>query len=203
MNRNNRFINIYLLLFVVLFSLLGCSPQTSVLNLKTNDKIDGVSLVASKKSLTQENIDPVKEVNADYVAIMPFGFIEDINNPIINFNSTHQWYGETKEGITQYTSELQKNGFKIMLKPQLWVWKGEFTGDITMDTEDDWLLFEKEYSKFILEFAVLAEELQIELLCIGTELEQFVINRPEYWLELIQEIKKVYSGKLTYASNWN
>lgn len=197
------FIKSSLLLFSILLCIIGCTSQTSDLNLISNDKIEGISLVASRDRLTQENIDPIKNVNADYVTLMPFGFIKDLTNPEISFNTEQHWYGETKEGITQYTNLLQNNGFKIMLKPQIWIWHGEFTGNLKMDTEQDWLLLETSYSAFILEFAALAQELQIDFFCIGTELEQFVINRPEYWGELIIEIRKTYDGKLTYASNWN
>ncbi len=37
----------------------------------------------------------------------------------------------------------------------------------------------------------------------GTELEKFIENRPEYWKQLIINLKKVYKGKLTYAANWD
>ncbi|MEM9144115.1 MAG: glycoside hydrolase, partial [Bacteroidota bacterium] len=51
--------------------------------------------------------------------------------------------------------------------------------------------------------ARLAEKTRAPLLCIGTELEQFVEARPAYWTALIREIRTLYSGKLTYAANWD
>lgn len=90
-----------------------------------------------------------------------------------------------------------------MLKPQIWVWRGEFTGYIEMETEADWNRLETAYSKFILEYAALAQEIEAEVFCIGTELEQFIANRPGYWNKLILEIKNIYKGKLTYAANWD
>jgi hypothetical protein len=39
-------------------------------------------------------------------------------------------------------------------------------------------------------------------LCFGTELE-FGSQKTQYWMQLIQKIKKVYTGKLTYAANWD
>jgi len=54
-----------------------------------------------------------------------------------------------------------------------------------------------------LDFAEVAQETQTEIFCIGTELEQFIVHRPEYWNRLITEIKSIYKGKLTYAANWN
>ena len=90
-----------------------------------------------------------------------------------------------------------------MIKPQIWVWRGQFTGHISMDSETQWNILEDSYSSFILMYAAIAQETNAALFCIGTELEKFVISRPAYWNGLIQEIKKVYKGKLTYAANWD
>ena len=91
----------------------------------------------------------------------------------------------------------------IMLKPQIWVWRGEFTGDIVMESEENWKKLEASYTSFALTYAKLAEEMQVEIYCIGTELEEFVKARPEYWTDLIQKIRGIYKGKLTYAANWD
>jgi hypothetical protein len=90
-----------------------------------------------------------------------------------------------------------------MLKPQIWVWRGEYTGSIKMLNETDWEILENSYSKFILEYVHLAQDLKVDMFCIGTELEQFVVNRPKFWECLITKIRTLYKGKLTYASNWN
>lgn len=167
------------------------------------EKINGVSFVASRDTISNEHVIPVVKLNANYAAIMPFGFIKDLAHPEIIHNTDRQWFGETRAGANQYIKELSKNHLKIMIKPQIWVWHGEFTGLIKMENEENWKLLEKSYSKFILEYAELAEETKADIFCIGTELENFIAHRPAYWLELIAEIKKTYSGKLTYAANWN
>lgn len=90
-----------------------------------------------------------------------------------------------------------------MMKPQIWVWQGEFTGNIQMNSEEAWLELENSYRDFILDYAKMAEKQKIEIFCIGTELEKFIEHRPQYWRELIVEVQNVYSGKLTYAANWD
>ena len=54
-----------------------------------------------------------------------------------------------------------------------------------------------------MDYAQVAQVANVEIFCIGTELENFIKNRPNYWKRLIVEIRKVYKGKLTYAANWN
>lgn len=167
------------------------------------DKINGVSFVASREPINKEHVNPVINVNANYAAIMPFGFIRDLGNPNISFNNHKQWFGETATGTKQYIEELKKANIKIMLKPQIWVWQGEFTGYIKMTNESDWKVLENSYTQFIIKYVKVAAEMNVGMFCIGTELEQFVANRPAYWNELIKEIKTIYKGKLTYAANWD
>ena len=185
----------HLLVIFLILLVQSCTGQT--------EKINGLSFVAHRDAIDDSHTNPVVDVNANYAAIMPFGFIRDLKHPEIIFDTERQWYGETRVGAKQYIEELKKKQIKIMIKPQIWIWHGEFTGYLKMENEKDWKILEDSYSKFILEFAELANELQTEMFCIGTELEKFVENRPEYWSNLIKQIKVIYKGKLTYAANWD
>ncbi|WP_431166716.1 glycoside hydrolase family 113 [Tenacibaculum halocynthiae] len=187
--------NKWLILISVVFLYWSCDGQTK--------KINGISFVASSNKINQDNIMPIKKVSANYVTLMPFGFIKDLNSPKITFNSSRQWFGETEKGIEQYSTEFRKNDIKVMLKPQIWVWRGEYTGFIKMNSEENWKILEASYSDFILTYAKLAQKINAEILCIGTELEKFVENRPNYWSKLVFKIRKIYKGKLTYAANWD
>ncbi|SNY94521.1 glycoside hydrolase family 113 [Flagellimonas pacifica] len=183
------------LLCLCLFQ-LSCISQNA-------EKINGVSFVGSREKVSQEHVDPILDVKANYAAVMPFGFARHLNSPNVVFDTERQWYGETRQGAKQYIALLRKNGVKVMLKPQIWIWRGEFTGDLIMKSEEDWKTLEESYSKFILTYAKLAEETKAEIYCIGTELEEFVKNRPQFWKDLIVKVKNIYNGKLTYAANWD
>ena len=186
---------IYFLLIVFLTS-CSMSPYSG-------EKINGLSYVAMGDSLNVEHVKPVVEVNANYVAIMPYAYIKDTINPQVNYNWERQWFGETIEGVEQWAQELGQAEIKIMLKPHLWVSHGQYTGLMEMGNEADWKILEDTYRDYILDFARLAEKIDVDMFCIGTELDRFVQNRTSYWIELINEIKSVYSGKLTYAANWD
>jgi len=185
----------YIKLLLLLVLGQSCKGQVS--------KINGVSFVASAVPISEQHVNPVVSLQANYAAIMPFGFIKNLNHPEIIHNTDKQWFGETKAGAKQYVETLKSKGIKIMLKPQIWVWRGEFTGDINMKTASDWNTLENSYTHFILEYADLANQVNAEVFCIGTELEKFISNRPDYWFNLIKKIKHKYKGKLTYAANWD
>jgi len=122
------------ILFLVLFQ--SCQAQ--------QQKINGLSLVSSREKINSGHIDPIVNVNANYVAIIPFGFIRDLKNPEVRFNTERQWFGETKVGVKQYTDQLRAKKIKVMLKPQIWVARGKYTGFIEMENEDNWKLLEAE-----------------------------------------------------------
>jgi hypothetical protein len=167
------------------------------------EKINGLSFVASNRKLVEKDIEPVLNVNANWVALMPFGFMPSSKNPELRFNTKWQWWGETAKGIQITSSIFQKKKIQRMLKPQLWIKGGSFTGLISMSNEEDWIQFEKNYEDFILHYAKLAQDEHIELFCIGTELNLFVKNRQKFWKDLIAKTKQIYSGKITYAANWD
>jgi hypothetical protein len=184
--------------FLLTYIFIGCAVASF-----SPQKINGVSFVAAGKAIDSTHTRPVVEINANAAAIMPFGFIKDISHPEIIYNTDRQWFGETRAGAKQYIETLRKKNINVMIKPQIWIWRGEFTGLLKMNTEADWKLLEESYSGFILEYADLAEAVNAEVFCIGTELEQFIKNRPVYWSNLITEIRTIYTGKLTYAANWD
>lgn len=183
-------------LFMLFLLQLSCTGQA-------RGKINGVSFVASREEVAQAHVAAVTKIHANNAAIMPFGFIKEPSSPEIIFDTDRQWFGETKKGAKQYIDVLHKNGFKVMLKPQIWLWKGEFTGTLAMQTEANWQVLEASYERFIMNYVEVAQESKTEIFCIGTELEQFVKNRPDFWDRLIKKIRTVYKGKLTYAANWD
>jgi hypothetical protein len=54
-----------------------------------------------------------------------------------------------------------------------------------------------------MQFAAIADSMKVEIFCFGTELGAAIKERPQYWKSLIDSVKKLYHGKLTYAANWD
>lgn len=187
----------------VLFALLVLPLVLGLVDAGPPEKINGVSFVASRKPAEQRHIDPVLEINANHASVMPFAFLRGLNSCELTYNSANQWYGERFDGARQYIEMLHGNGIRVMLKPQIWVWKGAFTGNIEMKSESDWEALEDAYEDFIMLYARLAQETGVEIFCVGTELDRFVQSRPGYWKTLIHKVSRIYDGKITYAANWD
>jgi len=165
-------------------------------------KMKGVNLVAPSEPIDSAVFVPLRAINAEWVAVVPYGFCRE-NEPHFYFNSNKMWWGETIEGIAKTIELAHKNGLKVMLKPHAWVGRGMYTGNFDLKSEEDWKIFEKDFGAYILTNARIADSLKVELLCIGTEMDNFARKRPSFWKNLIKEIRTFYKGPLTYADNWN
>jgi len=203
---NNIFL-VFSLLFIALL-LAGCDKENLATDnedfTKTGSTIifNGVSYTGPKYEVQSSEFDPIAEVNADYVCLMPFAF-GNMDSTFLRYESGFQWWGERKEGIIKCTQYAQDRNLKIFLKPHVWFSHGIYTGDFELSNDDDWIEWELNYLTYIVDFAQLADSLQIEMYGIGLEFDNFIEERPEFWNYLIDSVRKVYSGKIIYASNWD
>lgn len=165
-------------------------------------KIDGVCFVAPRDSIPQQAMASIREVNADWVAIVPYAFLRE-NDPTVIYDTTSQWWGETGRGLEQTLSYARQLGLKIMLKPHVWVQGQGWPGDYTLETEEEWQQWEASYENYLDAMTALAIRYEVGLFCIGTEFRVAARERPAYWRRLISKIRQTYTGPLTYAANWD
>lgn len=199
------FYTTYALFYLVFLSSVSC--QTSnVSEIDTNynleTKIDGMTLVAPPRPFPSNPTAPLVEASVDWVAVVPYAYTRQNDTGVSFGNSTWQWWGEKPEGARETIKVAKEAGLKVMLKPQVYV-PGSWTGGIDFANDEAWKTWEANYEKYIMTFAKIAAEEHVALFCIGTEFKVSSRYRPEFWIHLIEKIKTVYDGKLTYAANWD
>ncbi|MCB0661624.1 MAG: hypothetical protein KDC24_02700 [Saprospiraceae bacterium] len=194
---------------LLLFCLLSGCKETEV-NTATIDsiparhsdeKIKGVSFVAPPRPFSEDPMMPLKAIGSNWVCVIPYAFTRMEVPELIYNHHGKQWWGEKPEGIRTTIELAQKNGLKVMLKPQVWIPRG-WTGTLSFEDEN-WATWEKGYEDYILYFAAMAEEMQVKIFCLGTEFRTSIKQRPDFWNDLIRKVRKVYSGNITYAANWD
>jgi hypothetical protein len=91
---------------------------------------------------------------------------------------------------------------KILLKLYYWVntigWAGD--SDLSGKTMCNWV---ENYKNHLLYLVRIADSPDVKMIVIGTEMKTDTYNHPNFFENIIREIKKVYRGKLTYATNRN
>ena len=195
-------------------------------------RINGISFSGPKHpSLKQEMFENMKLSNADWVALIPEATL-DRTTLTLKADSTNNWWSETIEANIEGIQLAKKAGLKVFLKPHIVLGKiprkeksqvnqgtinqnnktntkkdktkgAEWRGAFSAKNEADWQTLEQSYEAYILKLAAIAQEFEVELFGVGTELKQFAFKRPAYWRQLIQKVRNIYKGKLTYSANWD
>ncbi len=141
-------------------------------------------------------LDELSELGVQWVSIHPYAWV--------NKKGEVEPYSQGEDAYLRRAAALV-HGRKMGLfwKPHLGYW-GSFEWRGTIEFGDDervWKRFFEGYRLFIVAQARLAEELGVEMFAMGVELDA-TLHRPE-WISIISEVRKVYSGLLLYAANWD
>lgn len=196
--RNIFFITI--ISFCIFFQISCHSQKMTNCDAPAFEKIKGLTLVAQPDSFKYDPMPKMQSINAEWIAVIPYG-ITRIGQPSVRYNNG-QWWGETPIGIKTAIELAKASKLKVMVKPQIWIPRG-WVGQLDFEKDSDWEKWEKDYEAYILLLAKIAAETSAEMFCIGTEFEIHVVKRPQFWRQLIQKIRPIYKGKLTYAANWD
>lgn len=144
--------------------------------------------------------------NLEWITMVPWGYQKDIDSPNVSHHNGDSTY--IKKNNQQWIEKIKlvhDSGFKVFIKPHLWITnptEGKWRSDIYPSSDEDWLIWKESYRDFILRYALIAEQAQAEMFCIGVEFYKLTSEKPEYWSNLIEEIRKIYSGRIVYAANW-
>lgn len=146
---------------------------------------------------SDEVIKKIYELNARYAAIVVLWYQNTLDESLMFAEDSLGGRTPQDEAIAHAVNTMHELGIKVMLKPHIDVYSGEFRGDIYPDNE--WF---DNYENFILHYAQLAERYNVELFCVGTELAEATMPKwQRRWRDIIEKVRNVYSGKLVYAAN--
>jgi len=139
-------------------------------------------------------------MGANSAAIIPYSIMRSPDIPTA-FPFAKASGSENDESIIHVLVQGHKNGLRIMLKPQIWLWSS-WPGDIEMENEDAWDAWFNHYYRWIIHYALIAEIRHADIFCIGTELTATTLTHPDKWKALIKKIRGIYHGPIVYSANW-
>ncbi|MFH1315948.1 MAG: glycoside hydrolase TIM-barrel-like domain-containing protein [Candidatus Woesearchaeota archaeon] len=106
--------------------------------------------------------------------------------------------------IIALIDEMKTNDMTVSLKPHVDVLTDEWRGLIHFNNESDKAAWFNAYTTFITHYAALAEANGVEMLVMGTEFKSLEGNEnKQYWGQVVDAIRNVFFGTLTYAANWD
>jgi uncharacterized protein (TIGR03437 family) len=135
--------------------------------------------------------------HANWASVLVTWYQSNTGSTTIAANNTTP----SDNALVQAIQELHNKGLKVMLKPHVDLSQdpSHWRGQIDPQDKDAWFA---SYTPFIVKYAQMAETQQVEGLCIGTELVMMSgsVNQAR-WYAVIDAIRGVYHGLLTYAAN--
>lgn len=171
--------------------------------LAPSDKMRGVCWVGRDSVVTQ-NFDGLRDLSANWISLTAYGWMNAYDQPSVTKDNSRYWWGEKDQGILHTANTAHERGIKTLLKPHIVLPRasGKWREDIKMSSKSAWAQWFNNYEAWIMHYARLAKEGNIDALCIGTELYRATSKYPDKWIDIIRKIRTIYHGELIYAANW-
>lgn len=144
-----------------------------------------------------------RRMGANWVSLTPFGRVWDLEptgvSPTFELD-----FEENREAVRRAVGQAHAEGLKVMLVPHLWVESGEWRAEIDPKTDEGWTQWAASYREFLLGWARVAADENVEMLSVGVELRSWVTTaRAPSFSAIVRDVRRVYPGLVTYAANWD
>ncbi len=200
----------FIFIFSIPFLLASCNDvtqeepaqSTEKAQVKSEEKINGADLEMPNTALEASSLAGLNSMNVNWIGVIPYGYTRK-DSSTVNYDYPFQWWGEKPEGVVKTIQLARSKGMKIMLKPHVWISGEGWPGEFKCESDETWKSWEDSYYDYIMKFAEMADSLDVEVFCIGTEYRIAVRDRPQFWERLIDSVRVIYNGKITYAANWD
>ncbi len=150
-----------------------------------------------------QTMNQVRRLGGNWVSITPFGRVADTHATGISM-SFEVPFNQNRQAVLAAVEQAHAEGLRVMLVPHLWVESGEWRGLLDPGDEARWQAWGRAYDAFVMSWARVAERARVDLFAVGVELRRWVTtDRAASFLPVIQRVRSVYSGPLTYAANWD
>lgn len=193
------------LLVLNFLSLLGCSFIVNVKDEEMKKRIQtykkGFNFVSWKRgeystNYAKSSVDTMLTTGANWVSIVVTLYQKNAEDTTMfeDINKTPSVYS-----IAQIVQYAHSKNLGVMLKIHIDTYDDISRTKIKPFDKEAWF---RNYSRYVLNYANLCEMMGIEMFCIGTELAG-LSSEKDLWVNLIDSVRKIYSGKIIYASNFD
>jgi len=160
----------------------------------TSWQADQYNTAESDTSLSQ-----LADTGANWASILVTQYQDNIHSTVIYADPL---LTPTDTSIEHAIDTAHNLGINVMLRVHIDLSNdpSHWRGQISFSTGAAWRTWFNNYETMIVHYAQLAEQKGVEMLCVGTELSG-TQHRENNWRDVIDAVKAVYSGSLTYGAN--
>lgn len=193
-----------LLLFAMLtlaFWTLIVTPSSAAIS----TWVKGVSILPATNTdlgsdQLKRSLDKLKEAGANYVSFnIPYYQADTNSTTMARGGNT-----PTDEALSTAVMYAHSIGLKVSLKINVETYDQGWRAYINPDDRTAWFT---SYGNLLKYYGAFATAYNVEMMVIGTELIKMASDREnptntQNWKKMIDDLKTVYKGKLTYGANW-
>lgn len=151
----------------------------------------------------QRTLVEVKGWGANWVSLTVFGRILDLAPSGVHL-TFEKPYREKQKDVERAVRQAHELGLRVLLVPHLWVENGAWRGEIELGSPEAWERWSAGYGDFVATWARVAERADVDMFAVGVELRSWLTTaRAPSFVPVLERVRKIYSGLLTYAANWD
>ncbi|MGO4389335.1 hypothetical protein AB4Y85_17545 [Microvirga sp. 2YAF29] len=167
---------------------------------------------------TDVNLDLIAGDGASQVVIVPTVYMDSLTSTRVyrdnNDSGGHNVDGaprtESDGSIKEAIAKAQARGVEVIFKLHVNMQNDDWNALIgppegsTQAQAKAWAnAWFASYKEAVVHYAKLAQEQGVTAFAIGNECESMTVGKyREYWVDIIEAVREVYDGKLTYAATW-
>ncbi len=149
-----------------------------------------------EEPVTATTLDALAELGATHVGVISTWYVSDLADvsPSADADRT-----PTEASVRHVLREARRRGLRTVLKPHVDVADDTWRGLLEPEDPADWFAA---YTDFIVRFATVAAEEEVDLFVVGTEFRS-LSTREDDWRAVVEAVREAYGGQVTYAANWD
>lgn len=176
--------------------------RDSVRKLSPPDSLTGITLILNQEDspdVFQNDLELASNMGFTWIQIQYMTFTVDYSShsfPVFDRRSP------SFPRLSQSIRQCKDKGLQVSLHPVLLIqneksqhWRGEYRPLYL----DKWWA---SYSKWMISIATFCANEDVDMLFIGSELSSLQ-NLKQYWSSLIENVRSVYRGVVSYSANWD
>jgi len=148
------------------------------------------------------SLERLAKLGVNAISVTPFGTMRRRDATEVLFDPARPG-AESDAAIRETARQAAALGMRVMLKPHVWIGRGDWIGEQALPDDGAWRRWFASYRRFSVYYARLAAEIGAASYVIGVELKGASGHHRDEWERLIREVRAAYHGPLVYAANWD
>ena len=147
-------------------------------------------------SVSDQSLADIAALGTTHIELLVTWYQDTVNSTYIYPSP----FTPTFASLIHAIDTIHSLGMQTIMKPHVDVLTGQWRGEIKFTTEEEWATWFSNYTSYITQIATLSAKYNVSILNVGTELAGTSMRASD-WIAVVNTVKTIYSGPLTYGSN--